>query len=292
MTPSNPVPKAPSVDRPCARHRLGGGDPGKNRRSSTCALCRLAAWRNTPAGRRAARKIITVFAFFTIGLAGCFDYQSLSAGVGAFPSDDALTGYWRLDGDLADETGQTAAGTATGATVTAGKVGKALQLDGSSTACLAFPESSPLDMTGATAATAMAWVKSEVAAGRAAILGKAGEYGLYAANGALQEQLATAETPDWQPRGSAALATGEWHHAAVAWDGSMVTTYLDGVIVATRPLAGHLSPTTLGAASRFGIGCDNVPNSAYPWKGALDEVRVYARALSAAEVAGYVEATK
>lgn len=79
---------------------------------------------------------------------------------------------------------------------------------------------------------------------------------------------------------AAALATGTPHHVALTWDGTTLTLYADGVSVGV--------PTTPGALS-LGTGLF-VGASATPanfWNGQLDEVALYATALSAARVAAH-----
>jgi hypothetical protein len=75
---------------------------------------------------------------------------------------------------------------------------------------------------------------------------------------------------------------GSWHHLAAVFDGSVFTTYLDGV----QFNQGSPQVAVEWTADLFRIGCDmdnGVEQSHY--KGTLDDVRFYDRALSAAEVA-------
>ena len=76
------------------------------------------------------------------------------------------------------------------------------------------------------------------------------------------------------------LALGEWRHIAATYsmfDGR-VRLYVDGELAADRPMAlGAMLLTT--DPLRLGVGT----------VGAIDEVRVYPRALSAEEVAALLE---
>ena len=74
------------------------------------------------------------------------------------------------------------------------------------------------------------------------------------------------------------LAVGEWHHVAATWDGSQESLYLDGV------LSWQASAPTLNVAGgSFTLGAhDN--GYGYFLKGALDEVRIWNVARSAAEI--------
>ncbi len=71
-------------------------------------------------------------------------------------------------------------------------------------------------------------------------------------------------------------ATGTWYHLAGTWDGTTLTTYLNGVPVATDTPSGH-TPVS-------GAGTFQLSPSAAPLPGTLDDARVYNRALSAADV--------
>ena len=76
----------------------------------------------------------------------------------------------------------------------------------------------------------------------------------------------------------APLMDGKWHHAAVTYDGQMVTFFVDGIAKASSARSYYTSPqyVTIGAE----IGSDGTP-----FKGALDDVVIFSRALSTAEIA-------
>lgn len=75
------------------------------------------------------------------------------------------------------------------------------------------------------------------------------------------------------------LADGQWTHVAVVFDGLRLSLYLNGVLDQARTL---LQPRT--------VKFDSVPltlgrtTAGFPFKGELDELRYFARALTAAEV--------
>ena len=75
-----------------------------------------------------------------------------------------------------------------------------------------------------------------------------------------------------------ALALNQWSHLAVVFDGSQVLFYLNGLLVTTASL-----PATITARSNpFRLGADD--NTQQFFKGSLDEVRIYNRALTAQEI--------
>ena len=69
---------------------------------------------------------------------------------------------------------------------------------------------------------------------------------------------------------------GGWTHVLQTWDGKMLKLYMDGVldvqIKAAGPLATGDSPVIIGRLDTFAF------------KGSMDDVRIYSRALSAEEV--------
>ena len=76
-----------------------------------------------------------------------------------------------------------------------------------------------------------------------------------------------------------ALPLRRWSHLAMTWDGSVMRVYANGAQVASHALAGA-APVSDGPLRIGG-------NAIWPefFKGVIDEVRVYDRALSAAEIA-------
>lgn len=76
------------------------------------------------------------------------------------------------------------------------------------------------------------------------------------------------------------IAPGGWHHVAGTFDGHQLAVYIDGILAATTAATGSVSPAT---GTNLIIGADPI-NPASKFTGALDEVRIYRRALSATEI--------
>jgi Concanavalin A-like lectin/glucanases superfamily len=74
------------------------------------------------------------------------------------------------------------------------------------------------------------------------------------------------------------LETNSWTHLATAYSGGSVRLYVNGTLAATTPVPGPLpnssGPLRIGGNSMWGEY----------FSGLIDEVRVYDRALSAAEI--------
>jgi hypothetical protein len=77
------------------------------------------------------------------------------------------------------------------------------------------------------------------------------------------------------------MPLNEWHHVALTWDGAVGSLYVDGLLQsATR--------TTMDLADQpiaIGVDKDYLMPLAVPYPGMLDELRIYNRALDAAEMA-------
>lgn len=86
-----------------------------------------------------------------------------------------------------------------------------------------------------------------------------------------------------------AVSVGLWQHVAVAFDGALVTFYVNGVVVQSKPLnLTTLENPVVGAEFGFTLGgrvdVNDECNPDYQWTGAIDDAAVYASALTTAEV--------
>ncbi len=80
---------------------------------------------------------------------------------------------------------------------------------------------------------------------------------------------------------SGTIAEGRWVHAAAVYDGLSMRLYQDGVLVGQAAKSGLL---TFQAAAPLWIGGNPPSGSTRPWNGAIDDVRIYRRALGAEEI--------
>lgn len=80
------------------------------------------------------------------------------------------------------------------------------------------------------------------------------------------------------PRVSVVPAFDTWAHVAFVIGGGTATGYVNGVASAPRPMTAAIAPRGTGLS----LGVD--ATGAQPFAGVLDEVRIYDRALTAAEV--------
>lgn len=76
--------------------------------------------------------------------------------------------------------------------------------------------------------------------------------------------------------------SGNWSHVAATWDGSTATLYQDGVVIGTATTTGRISYSS-DSLTKLRIG-NWFGNNERWFNGSLDDVRIYDRPLSGAEV--------
>ncbi len=86
--------------------------------------------------------------------------------------------------------------------------------------------------------------------------------------------------------GSSALPAATWVHVAVTLSGTTGTLYVNGVAVGSNP-AMTLAPADLGSTTANYLGRSQFASDPF-LNATLDDVRLYARALSAAELAAFL----
>lgn len=207
--------------------------------------------------------------------------------------------HWRLDerfGAVAvDSTGNGHNGTVAGASWTAGQRDHALSFDGTDDRV----ECGAWDVSG-TAITVCAWVKLDAAFvdNDARILSKAV---------GIQEQehwwMLSTTTSGGQRRlrarlkaggstttliaASGNLALNTWWHVAASYDGATLRLFLNGAEVGSAPKTGDLDANN-SAAGWIGA---NPPTAYAPFRGIIDDVRIYNSAMDAAAVTAVMNET-
>ncbi len=88
------------------------------------------------------------------------------------------------------------------------------------------------------------------------------------------------------------VTDGAWHNLVGVWSGPGLYIYLDGILAVSSTGSGTLSAT--GKDSQIGTQCSGLNSTACSafLSGRIDDVRIYNRALSAAEVAAIYNATR
>src|SRR5882724_9543448 len=180
---------------------------------------------------------------------------------------------------VADVSGNNNNGTISAATwTTAGKFGSALVFNGTS-AQVTVPNATSLQLT--TGMTLEVWVfPTGSLAGWRAVLDKNVDGYYLMASSDPNNRPAVGGTWTGGNQNTAAptaLALNAWTHLAATFDGATVRLYVNGVQVASQAQTSALAPTT----GTLQIGGDSYGEF---FAGRIDEVRIYNRALSAAEI--------
>ena len=183
---------------------------------------------------------------------------------------------------VADASGRGNTGTISGATwSTQGRFGKALSFDGVNDQ-VSIASATSLNLPAAM--TLSAWVfPTATQSNWRAILVKGDEpYALYSSN----ETAAMKPAGVWEFTGDVeesvksptAIAVNVWTHLAVTYDGAMLRLFINGAQVASKPRTGNVA----NSSQPLRIGGNGASGEFF--KGRIDEVRVYNRALSQAEI--------
>ena len=170
---------------------------------------------------------------------------------------------------------------ATGFEWAPGKYGKGVKFNGSE-GCISIPDSAALRLREEF--TLESWVKPEGTLSHLPILYKAGEsfpaYDLgigLTTSGRGEGQIGTTAKSHTDAATPAAMEANVWQHLAVTYDGAYLRLYLNGKLVTTKAVSGPNSAVPGGALM---IGC----SPTYHFKGKIDEVRIYNRAILGGEV--------
>jgi glucose/arabinose dehydrogenase/chitodextrinase len=185
----------------------------------------------------------------------------------------------------ADTTGHSNTATlVNGPTWVAGKHGTGLSFDGTND-YLSLANSSTLDISGANLSLSM-WISPGSVSGDSTVLGKFWnatmtnpyyQYGLELSAGKPNFYVGTSGGLVGAAMTSA-LPLNQWSHLGIVFNGTQVQFYLNGALVNTASL--NATITAHGQALRLGADA----NTQQFFKGLLDDVRVYNRVLTAAEI--------
>jgi hypothetical protein len=206
-----------------------------------------------------------VFVFNTIGRPGVIASYAFNEGSGAIVHDGTGNGHH---------------GTIAGATWAAnqGRFGHALAFTG--TGMVSIASSIGLELNGPL--TIEAWVRPDANTGQLTVVAKehAGEmaYALYANRVRGPTGLIRVSCAEIAAVGPAPLTIGQWTHLAMTYDGAFVRLYNNGAEIRRVAISGPLDVS--GGTLR--IGGSTLLGQYF--KGLIDEVRIYNRALSAAEI--------
>jgi hypothetical protein len=169
------------------------------------------------------------------------------------------------------------------ARVKAGKFGRALWFDGINDR-VTVKDSARLRLKAGM--TLEAWVRPTAVRHSRLVLSRGGgrhglAYALYASDRrapAGSVRIRAKASTVQRARAKARLPVKQWSHVAVTFDGKMVRIYVNGEWITSEKATGSLS--AVGGALRIGGGASRATS----FRGFIDEVRVYDRALPGAEI--------
>ena len=223
-----------------------------------------------------SRTLATAAVACTLLLVGSGEVEAAPSGLVAAYSFNAGSGS-----SVVDDSGSNNAGTVSGATwSSAGKYGHALLFDGVND-LVTIPSSSSIDLKGRM--TLEAWVQPNALGStwRSVLVKERPNslnYALYAhtGGGGPSGRVYVRSRDRYSPGGP--IAANAWSHLAATYDGSALRLYVNGVVVTSLavsgPIARSTNPLRIGGNSIWG-----------EWfSGLIDEVRIYNRALTAAEI--------
>jgi len=202
---------------------------------------------------------------------------------------DGLVGYWTFNGkDLTtttatDVSGNGNHGTLTNSPVpTIGKVGQALNLPTTSDYVTAA-DSSSLDISTGVY-TFSAWVKTSDLSNEMFVMGKddllgsgCGAYAMFIRTG--YPVLFSSDYCNWGAASSTRIPSNTWVFLTMAFNGTTVSYYQNGVFTDSKTSDALTSATT----GTFRLG-NKLAGWGVNYTGSLDEVRLYNRVLSATEI--------
>jgi hypothetical protein len=178
---------------------------------------------------------------------------------------------------LEDASGNGHDGTIEGAEWTKGRYGSALHFDGSEEERVTIPDSNELDLTDEL--TLEAWVRPTEAIEWSAIIAKRRGSGIsyemeaHGEHHAPVGYLANSEKEWGVDGGTTPLPANTWSHIAFTSDGAKLRFYVNGKLKGTEslvaPAEASTGPLVIGGG---------------PFKGKIDEVRIYDRALDEGEL--------
>ncbi|MGB8216492.1 MAG: LamG-like jellyroll fold domain-containing protein [Candidatus Methanoperedens sp.] len=182
---------------------------------------------------------------------------------------------FHFEGNAEDSSGNGNNGTIVGAKFVQGISGQALSFDGVDD-YVSVPDSTSLDISGSL--TVSFWVKTTTTDNDRGLLSKWGGGSGYILYDVSNKAMFVIDSSATFTITTSNINNGEWHHIVGVYNNSKAIIYFDGVKqgeVAKPVITTNNLPLEIG---RYG------QNNRYAFNGAIDEVRIYNRALNASEI--------
>lgn len=243
----------------------------------------------------------TKYWLFALAFFFCFVGQASAATLVRPPNNLGLVGYWAFDegtGLIAgDKSGNGLVGTSTAAlfpTWTTGKYGRAVSFNGTSQYITLGVGTVGAKVNGATSITMSAWINpTAYPTSRARVVSfvqntlTGGTIALNGATGNLEIGGRSVTSDTFQSVISSVIPQNRWTHVVgiLNFSTDTISIYINGTFVSTTPVT-FVSNTYVHqvfGANQDMVGAISGPNEFF--SGKIDDVRVYNRQLSAAQVA-------
>jgi hypothetical protein len=183
-----------------------------------------------------------------------------------------------------------------------GDVDTAMRLDGLSTGYAVAENARPFDFAGGVPFTIEWWAKHDIVAGGATfqhMIGAAtgstpatgnGYFVYWSGDNAVQAELAAPTLVSTLT--ASPVAPMVWKYYALVFDGADVSLVIDGTVAATKAAIGK--PSARSSAFVVGATSGTTPSGigGYGFAGLIDEVAVYAKNLTVAQLATHFSAAK
>lgn len=214
---------------------------------------------------------------------------------GRCQDNNRLVGWWKLNGNTTDDSelgnNGTSVGTVTPTTGQNGQTNAAYTLNGSTSyiATNVSSQANDLFATDGQSWTATVWFRYNTQTGNDdMVLGRGGGTGSAATFGLAVDGIQRLRAV---LRGTltviATVPDNDWHFAAITWDGTTARGYFD----LSEPVLLNVGTAGLQTTNKFLIGAtaNGTGGSFRTLNGAVDDVRLYTRALGTAELADMYE---
>lgn len=214
--------------------------------------------------------------------------------------DTSLNGYWSFNGQdmsgtiVNDRSGSANFGTLTNSPVLAlGKIGQGLKFDGTDDYVI-INDSDSLDIGDTDAMTLTGWFNRRVETAAHLLVAKRNSQlsssvgyrvGIESASDKINFEVSDG-TDEYSLDSTSTFTTPGWHFFAVVWDPASAANteiYVDGVADSATDTGTIANINDLSNTRPFVIGANSLGGGNFD--GTLDEIRMYKRALTAAEIA-------
>jgi autotransporter-associated beta strand protein len=167
-----------------------------------------------------------------------------------------------------------------------GKTGQALKLDGTATSYATLPTDIVSTLNDFTISS---WVKMDALANWMRVFDFGSGTSKYmflsvqsGTAGQVRFAIKNGGSVDYGISYNFATPLNTWTHFTVTHSGNTYSLYINGTFVASNTV--NISPSDLGSTNQNYLGKSQWPDPMF--KGAIDEFKIYSRALSAAEISG------